>query len=35
MRFRSATTVQSVMAVPTSWDPKHGPGDGYFTYSNL
>ena len=28
-------TVQSVMAVPTSWDPKHGPGDGYFTYGNL
>ena len=29
------TKVQSVMAAPTSWDPKHGPGDGYFTYSNL
>jgi len=29
------TTVQSVMAEPTSWDPKHGPGDSYFTYSNL
>lgn len=29
------TTVRSVMAAPTSWDPKHGPGDGYFTYSNL
>lgn len=28
-------TVQGNMAVPTSWDPKHGPGDGYFTYSNL
>ncbi len=29
------TTVQSVMAAPTSWDAMHGPGDGYFTYSNL
>ena len=28
-------SVQAVMAAPTSWDPKHGPGDGYFTYSNL
>ena len=28
-------TVQTVMAAPTSWDPKHGPGDGFFTYSNL
>jgi len=28
-------TVQEVMSAPTSWDPKHGPGDGYFTYGNL
>jgi CubicO group peptidase (beta-lactamase class C family) len=28
-------TVQSVMAAPTSWDPKNGPGAGYFKYSNL
>ena len=28
-------TVQKIMAAPTSWDPKHGPGDGYFRYSNL
>jgi CubicO group peptidase (beta-lactamase class C family) len=28
-------TVQNVMAAPTSWDPKHGPGDYYFKYSNL
>jgi CubicO group peptidase (beta-lactamase class C family) len=28
-------SVQAVMAAPTSWDLKHGPGDNYFTYSNL
>ena len=28
-------SVQSIMAAPTSWDPKHGPGDVYFKYSNL
>ena len=28
-------TVQSVMAVPTSWDPKNAPGAGHFKYSNL
>ena len=28
-------TVQQNMAAATSWDPKHGPGDGYFRYSNL
>jgi CubicO group peptidase (beta-lactamase class C family) len=28
-------SVRAVMAAPTSWDLKHGPGDGYFTYSNL
>jgi len=28
-------TVRQVLAEPTSWDSKHGPGAGYFTYSNL
>jgi len=28
-------TVRSAMAEPTSWDPSHGPGAGYFTYSNM
>jgi len=28
-------TVRQVLADPSSWDPQHGPGDGYFTYSNL
>jgi len=28
-------TVRHVLADPNSWDPQHGPGDGYFTYSNL
>jgi CubicO group peptidase (beta-lactamase class C family) len=28
-------TVQAAMADPRSWDLKHGPGDGYFTYSNM
>ena len=28
-------TVQQVLAEPTSWDAKHAPGAGYFTYSNL
>ena len=28
-------SVQAVMAAPTSWALKHGPGDNYFTYSNL
>ncbi len=28
-------TVQSIMAAPTSWDPKNSPGTGYFKYSNL
>lgn len=23
------------MADPRSWDPAHGPGDGYFTYANV
>src|SRR5688500_16537306 len=28
-------SVRAVMAEPSSWDLRHGPGDGYFTYSNL
>jgi CubicO group peptidase (beta-lactamase class C family) len=28
-------SVRAVLADPNSWDPQHGPGDGYFTYSNL
>ncbi len=28
-------SVQSIMAAPTSWDPKHAPGAGHFKYSNL
>ena len=28
-------SVQATMAAPTSWDLKHGPGAGYFTYSNF
>jgi CubicO group peptidase (beta-lactamase class C family) len=28
-------TVRAIVDEPTSWDPKHGPGDVYFTYSNL
>ncbi|MGH6784014.1 MAG: serine hydrolase domain-containing protein, partial [Sphingomicrobium sp.] len=28
-------TVQAAMADPASWDPAHGPGDRYFTYSNM
>lgn len=28
-------SVQEVVSVPTSWDAKHAPGGGYFTYSNL
>jgi CubicO group peptidase (beta-lactamase class C family) len=28
-------TVQAEMANPKSWDLKHGPGDTYFTYSNM
>jgi CubicO group peptidase (beta-lactamase class C family) len=29
------TSLRDVMADPNSWDPAHGPGAGYFTYSNL
>ena len=28
-------TVRAVMADPDSWDRERGPGDGYFTYSNM
>ena len=28
-------TVQATMADPRSWDILHGPGDTYFTYSNM
>lgn len=28
-------TVRQVLEEPTSWDAKHSPGSGYFTYSNL
>lgn len=28
-------TVAAAMADPTSWDPRHGPGDRYFTYANM
>lgn len=28
-------SLQQVMADPKSWDPQHGPGDGYFAYVNL
>ena len=28
-------SLRSVMADPLNWDPRHGPGDGYFVYTNL
>lgn len=28
-------SVQAEMANPSSWDLRHGPGAGYFTYSNM
>jgi len=28
-------SVRAEMAKPTSWDLEHGPGDNYFTYSNM
>ena len=28
-------SVRSEMAKPTSWDLEHGPGENYFTYSNM
>jgi len=27
--------VEEAMALPTSWDPGHGPGENYFTYANM
>jgi CubicO group peptidase (beta-lactamase class C family) len=29
------SSVRATMADPTSWDLKHGPGDGYFAYANM
>jgi CubicO group peptidase (beta-lactamase class C family) len=29
------SSVRAVMDDPNSWDLKHGPGEGYFTYGNL
>ena len=28
-------SVRAAMADPASWDPKHGPGDTYYSYSNM
>jgi CubicO group peptidase (beta-lactamase class C family) len=28
-------TLRETMADPRNWDPRHGPGDGYFAYVNL
>ena len=28
-------SLEQVMGDPKNWDPKHGPGDGYFAYVNL
>lgn len=28
-------TLRSVLADPASWDPAHGPAQGYFAYSNM
>ncbi|WP_205479211.1 serine hydrolase domain-containing protein [Sphingomonas arenae] len=28
-------SVREVMADPRSWDSRHGPGEGWFTYSNM
>ena len=28
-------SLRGVLADPHSWDPAHGPGDGYFAYANL
>jgi CubicO group peptidase (beta-lactamase class C family) len=29
------TSLRQVMADPRNWDPRHGPGEGYFAYVNL
>jgi CubicO group peptidase (beta-lactamase class C family) len=28
-------SLQALMADPKNWDPRHGPGDNYFRYTNL
>jgi CubicO group peptidase (beta-lactamase class C family) len=28
-------SLRAVMADPANWDPRHGPGDNYFRYTNL
>jgi CubicO group peptidase (beta-lactamase class C family) len=28
-------SLQQVMQDPLNWDPRHGPGDNYFTYTNM
>jgi CubicO group peptidase (beta-lactamase class C family) len=28
-------SLQTVMADPKNWDPRHGPGDNYFRYTNM
>jgi CubicO group peptidase (beta-lactamase class C family) len=28
-------SLREVLADPRNWDPRHGPGDGYFSYVNL
>lgn len=28
-------SLQNVMRDPLNWDPKHGPGDNYFSYANM
>jgi CubicO group peptidase (beta-lactamase class C family) len=28
-------SLQALMADPRNWDPRHGPGDSYFSYANL
>jgi CubicO group peptidase (beta-lactamase class C family) len=28
-------SLQQLMQDPTNWDPQHGPGDNYFSYTNL
>jgi CubicO group peptidase (beta-lactamase class C family) len=28
-------SLQKVMQDPLNWDPRHGPGDNYFTYTNM
>lgn len=33
--MRLGQTVQQLMADRRSWDPKHGPGERYFKYSNM